>query len=135
VKVLEHNMTKEIFLEIVKSNLTAEYINNTKQFAKGVAPPPLLSLTHLAAQREEDWDRRIKEVMARRIQNMAHLWFGRRSRTKFAWKSEQKRVNQRRFSRPLPPPPLTVTSSTLKQTLVTFMSRKLRGFRARCRFE
>jgi hypothetical protein len=51
---------------------------------------------------------------------MAHLWFGRRSRSKFAWKSEQKRVNHR---------------SALKQTLVSFMSRKLRGFRARCRFE
>lgn len=89
-------MTKEIFLEIVKSNLTAEYINSTKEFIRGAAPSLCSHHLSVVVQREEDWDRRIKEVMARRIQNMAHLWFGRRSRAKFAWKGEQKRVNQRR---------------------------------------
>ena len=92
-------------------------------------------------QREEDWDFRLKDMMIRRIQNMAHLWFGRKLRSKFAWKLEQKRVNERRliffhnhsyfyldFN-------CYFNISSMKQTLVSFISRKLRGFKARRRFE
>jgi hypothetical protein len=34
-KVLEHKMTKEIMMDIVKENLMAEYANASKDFAKG----------------------------------------------------------------------------------------------------
>jgi hypothetical protein len=98
IKVLEHHMTKEIFMDIVKSNLTAEYINSTRAFAKGerVPQPSSVLTARSTAQREADWDQRLKEMMARRIQNMAHLWFGRKSRSKFTWKLEQRRVNEKR---------------------------------------
>jgi hypothetical protein len=46
VKVLEHNMTKELFLEIVKANLTAEYVNSTKAFAAGLSLSFSSFLTH-----------------------------------------------------------------------------------------
>ncbi len=115
-------MTKEIFMDITKANLIAEYVNRTKEYVKGdeFLPYSSFSLFQFIAQREEDWDHRLKDLMVRRIQNMAHLWFGRKQREKFAWKGEQKRVNER---------------SGMKQTLVTFLSRKVRGFRARNRFE
>ncbi|CAE7497193.1 unnamed protein product, partial [Symbiodinium microadriaticum] len=71
-------------------------------------------------ERENDWDCRIKEVMAQRIQNMAHLWFGRRLRKKFAWKAEQRKATER---------------STSKQRIVKFIAKRMRGFKARCRFE
>jgi hypothetical protein len=133
-KVLEHNMTKEVLLDIVKSNLTAEFINSTKEFARGESPVfYLLPFDRATAQREVDWDQRLKELMARRIQSMARLWFGRKSRSKFAWKMEQRRVNEKRLPG-IRHSPLTLRSA-LKQTLVSCMARKLRGFKARCRFE
>ena len=133
VKVLEHNMTKEIFLEIVKSNLTAEYINSTKEFIKGAALSLLSSLisrsatggglgpTHQGSYGKANpeygpsvvWPQVPREI---RLERGAET-------------SQSAKVEL------LPPIVLTDVGSVLKQTLVTFMSRKLRGFRARCRFE
>lgn len=34
-KVLEHKMTKEIMMDVVKENLRAEYATASKEYAKG----------------------------------------------------------------------------------------------------
>lgn len=46
-------MTKEIFMDIVKSNLTAEYINSTRAFAKGERVCQPSSVLTLAPQLNE----------------------------------------------------------------------------------
>ena len=104
-KVFEYKMTDEILKEINRQNLIAEYKVEAQAYAKKL--------------RKEDWQRRLENVMARRIQNMAHLWFGRRKRTRMMWKLEQRAAEIRTMS---------------KRKAVTFLGKKFRGYKARLRF-
>jgi len=105
-KVLEHKMKDKILMDVVKENIIAEYVLECKQF--------------VAVEKEKDWQARLEQIMAQRIQNMAHLWFGRRMREKNAWKAEQRKATERSHN---------------KQKVVTFIARRMRGYRSRCRFE
>jgi hypothetical protein len=105
-KIFEYKMTDEILKEINKQNLIAEYKTEAQAYAKKL--------------RKEDWQKRIENVMARRIQNMAHLWFGRRKRKRLVWKLDQRQAEVRTMS---------------KRQAVVFVGKKFRGYKARRRFE
>ena len=58
--------------------------------------------------------------MAQRIQNMAHLWFGRKARKKNEWRKEQLRLGER---------------GALKQKVVSFLTKKFRAFKTSYKFK
>lgn len=105
-KVFEYKMTTEILKEINRQNLIAEYKIEARAYAKKL--------------RKEDWQKRLENVMAKRIQNMAHLWFGRKKRKKLVWKLDQRQAEVRTMS---------------KRQAVVFLGKKFRGHKARRKFE